>query len=213
MTPHLIIRGFIIGLLISMPLGPISLMIIRRTANKNFKSGFFTALGAITCDTTYALLAGFSLSYIISFIRHYQMTIQVVGGIALLVLGVYIFQSNPFKKFKDNKKKEENHLQHFFTGWLVAVSNPGVMLGYIALFAGTGIVFKLDELGNMLFFIGGFTAGAFVWWIALTTTINAFRHQFNLSILYWFNKISGAAIILFVMASAIMILIKGSPEF
>lgn len=212
MVPQLILKGFLTGMLLSMPIGPAAIMVIRRTINKNFRSGYYTAAGAATCDTMYALLAGFGVTYITSFLQHHQTEIQIVGSITLFILGLYIFRTNPLKKLKDKKLRSESQLQHYLTGFMVAMSNPLIVLAYIAVFAGTGIVFRIDELGDMLFYIGGFTSGALTWWFILSITINAFRHKFNLYVLYWFNKITGSIIILFVIVLAVYAMIFGLPK-
>ncbi|MGD9978486.1 MAG: hypothetical protein AB7S54_11200, partial [Bacteroidales bacterium] len=64
----LLIKGIIIGLMASIPLGPIGVLCIQRTINKGKISGFFSGLGAATADTIFAAIAGFSLSFIINFI-------------------------------------------------------------------------------------------------------------------------------------------------
>ncbi len=212
MTYH-IIKSFLAGFLISMPLGPVSLMIIRRTANKNFKSGFYSALGAISGDTIYAVLAGFGLTYVLNFLRHHQNTIQIIGAIVLFFIGLYFYRYNPLKNLHKTHKHDHNQVQHYFTTLLLAFSNPLIMLAYIGIFAGSGIVFSVDEPAEFLTLIGSFILGAFAWWMILTTTINAVRHHFNLKMLIWMNKLSGMSIMLFVVVSAIIILLKGSPKF
>lgn len=212
MSLTLLWKGFVSGFVISMPLGPIAILVIRRTVNKNFKSGFISAIGAASCDTAYALMSGFFMSYMISFIREYQTIIQIIGAIVLIILGVHIFRSRSFESFNEKQRKADNHLQHFITGFLIAVSNPAVIVMYIALFAGTGVVFHISRIADVLLFIGGFASGAMCWWTIVTASVNAFRHKFNLQILYWFNKLSGVGIILFVIVSAILIMINGSPE-
>jgi hypothetical protein len=92
------------------------------------------------------------------------------------------------------------------------MSNPLVVLAYIAVFAGSGIAFRIDELWEMIFYIIGFSSGALAWGITLALVANAFRHKFNLRTLFWFNKIAGVLIILFVIALTIYVLIFGSPK-
>jgi threonine/homoserine/homoserine lactone efflux protein len=207
------LRGFLGGLVVSLPLGPMAILIIQRTVNKNFKSGFYTALGAVTIDTIYAIIAGFSLTYVITFLREYQMVFQIAGAIVLLVLGLYIFRTHPLHSIKANKSSSNNHFQCFATAALLAVSNPMIILAYIAVFAGTGVVFSIELPMHALLFLSGFISGAMAWWIGITISVNQFRHKFNLRILWWFNKISGAAIIVFVLISTIIVLVNGSPKF
>jgi len=54
----LLIKGIIVGLLASIPLGPIGVLCIQRTINKGRLSGFLSGLGAATADTIFATIAG-----------------------------------------------------------------------------------------------------------------------------------------------------------
>lgn len=208
----LLFKGIMTGVIASMPLGPIAILIIQRTVNKSYKSGLFSALGATTTDTLYATLAGFSLTYILTFLREYQTIFQILGGLILLSLGFYIFQKNPTKSLEKYRRRGTNYVQDYFSTMLIAISNPMIVMIYIAIFAGTGLAFSLEHITDALQMILGFALGSITWWFILTSTINLFRHRFNLQVLWWFNKISGSAIMLFVLISAIMILINGNPK-
>lgn len=209
----LFLKGLLIGLFVSLPLGPMAILVIQRTANKDFKSGFYSGLGIAITDSIWALIAGFSVSYIITFLRAHQSTIQIIGGIALLFLSIHIFRSHPIESIRKNRRKGTNPFQCFITAILFALSNPAVVLAYIAVFASTNIMFDVHHLSSPLVFTSGFLTGALSWWFITTYTINRFRHHFNLRILWWFNKISGALIMLFVIVSAVLIIIKGNPTF
>lgn len=212
MEIQLFLRGIITGLLVSLPLGPVAILVIQRTANKDLKSGWFTGLGVATTDTFYALVAGFSVSYIITFLRSYQMIIQGIGGLILFLLGLYIFLSHPAASIRKFKRKGSNLLQCYFSSILVAFSNPLVVLAYIAVFAGANIVFDFAKPLTPIVFLSGFLLGAMAWWTLLTNLINRFRHHFNLRILWWFNKISGIAVMSFVIISSLVVLFNGGPK-
>jgi threonine/homoserine/homoserine lactone efflux protein len=208
----LLFKGIMTGVIASMPLGPIAILIIQRTVNKSYKSGLVSALGATTTDTLYATLAGFSLTYILTFLREFQTIFQILGGLILLTLGFYIFQKNPTKSLEKYRRRGTNYVQDYFSTMLIAVSNPMIVMIYIAIFAGTGLAFSLEKITDALQMILGFALGSITWWFILTSIINLFRHRFNLQVLWWFNKISGSVIMLFVLISAIMILINGNPK-
>ncbi|MBN1924376.1 MAG: LysE family transporter [Prolixibacteraceae bacterium] len=212
MVISLFIKGLLIGCLVSMPVGPLAVLVIQRTANRNFKSGFYSGLGVALTDTLWALIAGFSISYIITFLRQHQSLIQLIGAIILFMLGLSIFLSHPVKAIRKFKQKGTNPFQCFITAILVALSNPLVVLAYIGIFASTNLVFNIHQPSHPLSFLLAFFIGASTWWLILTTVLNFFRHKFNLRILWWFNKISGSLIMLFVLISTILVLINGNPK-
>ncbi|MFA9390853.1 MAG: LysE family translocator [Prolixibacteraceae bacterium] len=208
---HLFLKGLLTGLLVSLPLGPVAILVIQRTANRDFRSGFYTGLGIAITDTFWAILAGFSVSFLIAFLRQHQVTIQIIGAIVLFLLGLYIFRSHPLQTIRKYKRKGSNPLQCFFSAILIALSNPIVMLAYIAVFASANLVFNIHHLWTPVAFSSGFFIGAMSWWTTITLLISRFRHHFNLRILWWFNKISGSVIIAFIIITTIVVVFKGNP--
>ena len=59
-----LIKGLIVGLFASVPLGPIGVLCIQRTLSKGRNSGFITGLGAALSDTIFAAVALLSISYV-----------------------------------------------------------------------------------------------------------------------------------------------------
>lgn len=212
MLIDLLLKGLLMGVLVSLPLGPMAILVIQRTANRDFKSGFYSGLGIAFTDSIWALVAGFSVSYIITFLKAHQSIIQTIGAIVLFLLGVYIFRSHPITAIRKFRRKGTSPVQCFVTAMLFALSNPAVILAYIAVFASANIMFNINHLASPLVFTLGFLLGGASWWTIITYGINRFRHHFNLRILWWFNKISGVVIMLFVIVGMLLILIKGNPN-
>ena len=52
----ILVKGFVIGIVVSAPLGPVGVLCIQRTLNKGRWYGFVTGLGASLSDIAYALL-------------------------------------------------------------------------------------------------------------------------------------------------------------
>ena len=91
----LLVKGFIIGVVVSAPLGPVGVLCIQRTLNKGRWYGFVTGLGASLSDIAYALLTGYGMSFMFDFIAANQMYLQLLGSVMLLGFGIYTFRSNP----------------------------------------------------------------------------------------------------------------------
>lgn len=89
------LKGIVIGLLASIPLGPIGVLCIQRTLCKSHKAGFVSGLGAASADTLFATIALFSLTFVLSFIESYMAVIKVLGGILVIIVGMTILLKNP----------------------------------------------------------------------------------------------------------------------
>lgn len=207
MNLQYIFDGIIIGFSASVPLGPIGVLCIQRTLNKGRMSGFFSGLGAAFSDTIYAIIAGFSLSFIVNFIEERLMLIQIFGALILIFLGVRIFLSNPAVQLRKQKKGKGNLFQDFISTFFITVSNPLAIFLFLAFFASIGAVKPGDSVINHLILIGGVFGGASLWWFILSSIINLFRSKINLRRLWWLNKIAGATIVILVVIAFVIFLI------
>jgi threonine/homoserine/homoserine lactone efflux protein len=197
------IKGIIIGLAVSVPLGPIGVLIIQRTVNKDKTSGFLTGLGASLSDVFYAVVAGFSITYIIDFIRLHQLTFHILGALIVFFLGVYIFRKNPVHDLRKYKRKGCTYFQDMLSTFLITFPNPLVVFIFLAVFASSGIAFHADQPYQAFSLVLGIFTGASSWWLTLTNLVSSFRHKFSLRVLWWVNKISGALIMILVLVSFI----------
>lgn len=205
----LIIKGILIGLLVSIPLGPIGVLVIQRTVNKSRLAGLLSGMGAALSDTLYAIVAGFSLSFIIEFIRAYEIFFQSLGAVVVLILGISIFFKNPVTDLRRNRLRGNTHFQDIVSSFLVTVSNPLTVFVFLAVFTSSGVAISLEKPYHSFFVILGIFLGAFLWWFTLSGIVSLFRHKINLRVLWWINKTAGALIILFVIVTVIIAVQKG----
>jgi len=199
-----LIDGMIIGFSASVPLGPIGVLCIQRTLNKGRLSGFISGMGAAFSDTIYAVIAGFSLSFIVTFIEQQLLYIQIFGAILLILLGINIFYSNPAVQLRKQRKGQGNLFQDFFSTFLITISNPLAIFLFLAFFASFGAVRPGDHPSNQFTLIGGVLIGASFWWFILSSIISLFRSKINLRRLWWLNKITGAAIVILVIIAFVI---------
>lgn len=190
----LLVKGIIIGLAATVPLGPIGVICIQRSINKGRISGFISGLGAATSDTIFATIAGFSLAFIINFIDAHRLIIEFVGGIIIIILGVKTFYNNPVSQLRRHKKKKNKLLEDYVSTLLLTATNPLIIFYFLALFAAGDIV-DTSEMSRAFITVAGVFFGGVIWWYVLTTLVSSFRHKFRLKHLWWINKIAGALII------------------
>lgn len=195
MLATLLLRGFIIGLLASIPLGPIGVLCIQRTLSKNHKSGFISGLGAATADTIFATVAFFSLAVVMGFIQSHITLVKVIGGMCVMVVGVKIFLSNPVVQIRRNRAGKTSLWQDYLSVFLLTLANPAFILVLITLFATFGISHDVMGEFNGGIIITGVFAGASAWWFLLTFLVSLFRKKFRPRHLLWMNRIAGAVIV------------------
>ncbi len=194
-----IIDGAIIGVSASIPLGPIGVLVIQRTLNKGHLSGFVSGLGAALSDTIYAIIAGFSLSFIVGFIETQLLWIQIFGALILISLGLKIFYTNPAVQLRRQKKKSTSLIQDFFSTFALTIANPLAVFLFLAFFASFRVVGAENTHFDNLLLISGVMIGASSWWLILSSLVNLFRSKINLRRLFWINRIAGSSIVILVI--------------
>lgn len=191
---NILIKGFIIGVVVSAPLGPVGVLCIQRTLNKGRWYGFVTGLGASISDIAYALLTGYGMSFIFDYINKNMFYLQLLGSIMLLAFGIYTFRSNPVQSIRPVAPSKGSYFHNFITAFFVTLSNPLIIFLFIGLFAR----FAFVEPGVLVFEqITGYLAialGALAWWFGITFFVNKVRAKFNLRGIWILNRVIGSIV-------------------
>jgi threonine/homoserine/homoserine lactone efflux protein len=194
MPVWLLIKGLIMGLLVSAPLGPVGVMCIQRTLNRGVKSGFISGVGAASADSFYAIIAVLGLGFVIDFIKTEKYWIQLIGALLILLFAVKIFYTNPAVEFRNNRNKKSKPLEEFLSVFFVTLSNPSVFFAFIAFFAWFNVVSEEAGYLSAILLVGGIFTGALSWWYILSAMINKYRRKISLKNIWWLNKIMGVIV-------------------
>ena len=189
----LFLRGLLIGVTASLPLGPVAILCIQRTLSKDLRSGFVSGLGAASADMIYAAMAFFSLSFAQALFTEHATIVKLVGGVCIATIGIHIFLTNPEVQIRRNRSGKGSLWQDFLSVFGVTLANPTYILIYVTLFATFGLSNDIGELKGMAMLTGVF-AGCAGWWLLLTSLINLLRSRFTIKHLRWLNRISGGVI-------------------
>lgn len=204
----LVSKGFLIGVLVSAPMGPIGMLCIQRTLSKGRWHGFITGLGAALSDIIYAALTCLCMGMVVSFVEANQRPLQLLGSIVLALFGVYLFRSNPVRNLRKRKEKKLSFTQDFITAFLFTFSNMLIVLLYIGLFARFGFVLPEHSVWMILAGIGGIGIGAIVWWFLITYFISKLRRWFNVRGIWLMNKIVGSVIMIVSILGFLMVFLN-----
>ena len=86
-----IFRGMLMGLMVSVPLGPMGVLIIQKTLQKGALAGFVSGLGAAFADLFYATVAIFGLGFVVNIVQTHELLLQLIGGIVLVAIGLITY--------------------------------------------------------------------------------------------------------------------------
>ena len=196
---YMILRGLVIGVVVSAPMGPVGIFCIQRTLDKGRLSGFFTGVGAAISDLIYCLLTGFGLSFIEEFINRHRDPIQMLGSVVLIFFGIWLIRKKPdggtmsVDTDHDTPSREGDILK----GFALTFSNPLILFLIIGLFAQFNFVIEGIKFYHYMLGFIGIIAGALGWWWVVTYFVDKLRGHFNQRTMKLINTIVGIIILIF----------------
>lgn len=203
-----IVKGLIIGIVASAPMGPVGVLCIQRTLNKGRAYGLVTGFGAALSDIIYALITGYGLSFIYDFIHNHRnlFWLQLVGSVVLFAFGIYTYRSNPAQNTRPVSRNKSSLAQNCATGFFITLSNPLIILLFMAMF--TPMKFMLPEQPYYQQCIGylAIFGGAIVWWLFITYLVNKLRTRIDVRGIWIINRIIGAVVMVASFVSAVLLL-------
>lgn len=190
-------KGMLVGLMVSIPLGPMGVLIIQKTLHKGALSGFIAGMGAASADLFYAAVAAFGLGVVINIVQAHELLLQIIGGIFLIVIGLKIYFDNPIRQIRQRRQgrvSKTGLLGDYLSLFFLTVSNPITVVVFMAVFAGMSVFGESSSLLGEVLVVAGVLLGGGVWWYTLSTLVNIFRKKFRLRVLITINRVSGMII-------------------
>ena len=196
---QLMLAGIGIGLLVAAPIGPVNVLCIQRAVTNGFWGGVAAGAGAMLGDGLLAAIAAFSITAISDVMIAYSGPIQLLGGILLMVFGIGLLLARPLLLIAPGQKS------HLWDHWgiipqtfFLTVSNPGAILGMLALVGGLGsLMGGLNTYLEALLLVASIMGGSLLWWLGLSELIATIRHRLTESRLKLINSVAGSMLIAF----------------
>jgi threonine/homoserine/homoserine lactone efflux protein len=136
---HVFFAGTLLGIILSITLGPAFFSIIQTSIDRGFKSAFYIAVGISLSDLALIGLSFLGVSHIIH-IGNNQEIFGIVGGTILIMFGVYTFFKKPemLKRRLGGKFKISNpNIATFIgKGFLLNIANPFLWIFWISAMSG-----------------------------------------------------------------------------
>jgi len=168
-------QGIILGFSIAAPVGPIGLLVIRRSVSAGPVAGLSCGLGAALADLCYGALAagGFTL------LAAWQTPLALCGGLLLCWLAWSTWRS---------RASQEAAGAGFVSTFFLTLSNPMTILSFAALVASVGAA------SPALFITGVFT-GSLTWWVLLSSVAALMRKGMPAHGMLWLNRASALVLL------------------
>lgn len=188
-----ILKGLIIGVIVSIPIGPIMILTVQKSVNDGRKAGFSCGLGATAVDTTWAVVSAFALSAIGDMIARYTAAIETAGGVFIALVGLGMLLT----RIEIKRTKASYSTRNFVKATTMGFSNPAALAVMLAMFA----FFKMNMSGQPaaipVLAIMAVCAGSAGFWYLFSRVVAHFGDKFNFKVLVIINRMAGTGVILF----------------
>lgn len=198
------LKGLLLGLILSISIGPVIFAIIKQSLTNGKRSGYAFVAGVSSSDIILLFVCNFFTS-LFNLVLNHKSSIALAGALFLLLMGLYTLF---FKKLKlENMGVDGVHktlgikdlVSSYFSGFLMNTLNPSVFLFWFAWTA--AINTSADETPNPIQF-KLIVFGTCLGFILLSDLIKVFlagklRPRLTEKNLVWINRISGMIILIF----------------
>lgn len=198
-----ILKGLLLGLILSISIGPVIFAIIKQSLTNGKKAGYAFVAGVSASDISLLLLCNLFTSLFTLVLEH-KALIALFGAGFLLVTGLYTLF---FKKIvidqsadaAENNQRKRDLIKSFFSGYLMNTLNPSVFLFWFAWTAAIGataedsnnpIQYKIIVFGTCLAFV-------LVSDLLKVFLAGVLRPRLTEKSLLWINRISAIIILTF----------------
>ena len=186
------VGGVAMGFAIAAPVGPIGILCLRRAVAGGFLAGLSSGLGAACADAVYAALALGALTFVAAVIARVVVPLHLVGGVALILLGLRTaFSALP---------RASGDVVTARAGWLPLVTtfgltivNPATIVSFGAVVAAAGFGRGVDARGAAALVVGVFVGSA-LWWCVLSGFGSIVRRAISPAVMRAIDVGSGAAL-------------------
>jgi len=199
------LTGFISGLLLSIPVGPINLTIMNEGARRGFRWAALIGLGASVMEVIYCAIAFTSFSAFFSD-RYIKAGMELFTFVFMLVIGVKfllaksvsapIHLSAAADKLEVRIEGRLHPRSAFMTGLVRVMGNAGVLLFWIVLAANfMSRDWVEPNYSSKFACVGGVALGTGVWFMGLSWTVSLGHRKFSETTLLRMERCSGVGLL------------------
>ena len=199
-NPLVIPVGFLIGIVVAAPVGPVNVLCIQRAVARGFWGGLAAGLGAMLGDGLIALFAALGVGAISGAVTAHRHIIQVVGGIALIVFGGRLYTAPATIDLAAGQNggaggSLRDYAWDIPKTFLLTITNPGAVLGLFAIFGGVSTYVEVRNQTDALTMVAAVMTGSLCWWLWLSAFIGRMRHKLKPTWLAAINARAGLLLI------------------
>jgi threonine/homoserine/homoserine lactone efflux protein len=200
--------GIIIGLIFSLPPGPVVIATVKVGINNGFKESIYIAYGTALIDFCYSTISVISsviiLNVLQGFIKDNNIVYKILQLLFVLVLTGYGLKMVLYKSDEEESEvknyKQISRKSSFILGFGISLSNilnpmffsSMLMVGYFA----QKFALPNNDIFEKLFFGMGFGSGTLLWLFTVNIIIQFLKSKTSKRIILLIHRIAGACLML-----------------
>ncbi len=193
--PGLYYKAIGIGAAVAAPVGPMSLLCMRRTLTRGWQNGLAIGCGIAIGDATYGAVAALGLASVSRFMVAYEKPLHIAAGIFLIYLGLKTLRTKTAETPAE-LGASKGWLRDLVTSILLTLTNPPTIIMFAAVFTALAPASGLDLAGAVSTIAGVFT-GSLSWWCLVVALVTGFRHAIGRGARTWIDRIAGVVLAMF----------------
>jgi threonine/homoserine/homoserine lactone efflux protein len=183
-----LLKGIAAGIIVSLPVGPVGALCMRRTLFGGTAYGLISGLGAALADSLYGALAGVGNTIIRDSLMLERDWFGAAGGLFLLAAGCKALIKTG--TYRPEKLAGERMAYAAGSAFLLTVANPFTLIVFAAIFAEIGTDDPSGYAGIAMLVAGVFL-GAMLCWAGLCFATRELRRFSPI----WLGRVSGAVLV------------------
>lgn len=187
------------GLAVAAPVGPMSILCMRRSLTNGWRPGLATGFGIAAGDGLYAAVAALGLTGISEFMLAYDRPLHLAAGLFLLYLGIKTFLPRKDDSEATPVPSAASTAQAFWGSLLLTLTNPPTIIMFAAIFAALAPKSGFDPMSAVAT-VSGVTLGSLLWWCLIVGGVTVFRQALGQRVRLWIDRIAGSFLMLFGVA-------------
>ncbi len=210
-----LIKGLILGVVLSISVGPVIFAIIKQSVNNGHRAGYVFVAGVSASDIFLVLVCNFFTSLFATVLNH-RIFIAVAGSAFLVGIGIYTLFFKKVRTDEDNniadkKFRKRDLLAIFLSGVFMNILNPAV---FIFWFAWTAAILADSQTAAHPLQYRSIVFGTCLSFVLLADILKVMlagklRSKLTVKNLHYINKLSGLILIGFGIALCWGILVYG----
>jgi threonine/homoserine/homoserine lactone efflux protein len=198
-----ILKGLLLGLILSISIGPVIFAILKQSLTNGHKAGYVFVAGVSISDISLLFICNFFTSFFTLALAH-KAFIALLGAGFLLVMSVYtlFFKKIVFEGGEDSKEKlmtKRDLVSTFLSGFFMNTLNPSVFLFWFAWTAAISanaeetdspLIYRILVFGTCLLFV-------LLSDLIKVALAGKLRPKLTLQNMIIINRVSGIIILLF----------------